>query len=80
MMEAYKRDLMQFKEKTPLTLFCQTQRKRRLMLDSDFRKMVAMFDWPMIVTLQDVGQFQNEYAYDYSLQKCAMMLFAVMAA
>ena len=56
-MEAYKKDLREFKEKTPLTLFCQTQMKRQLRIDTIFREMVAMFDWPAMVTLQVVEQF-----------------------
>ena len=74
-----KKDLWQFKHKTPMTLFCQTRKKRWFRIDSSFREMVAMFDWPAMVTLRVFEQFQNEYAYEYSLQECAMMLVAVMA-
>ena len=73
-MEAFKEDLRQFREKTPLTLFCQTQKRRRLRLEPAFREMVAEFNWPDDVTLEVVEQFRQEYAYHYSLRECAMML------
>jgi hypothetical protein len=37
--------------------------------------MVTQFDWPDEVTLEVVEQFRQEYAYHYSLQECAMMLY-----
>ena len=39
--------------------------------------MVATFDWPAEVMLDDVEQFRQEYAYHYSLRECAMMLAEV---
>ena len=77
-MEAYKKDLQQFREKTPLTAFCQTQKKRWLSLDSKFPKMVARFAWPNDVTLEVVEQFRQKYAYHYNLHECAMMLAEVL--
>lgn len=76
-MEAYKKDLQRFREKTPLTLFCRTQKKRRIRLSDDFQEMVAEFDWPEYVTLEVVEQFRQEYAYQYGLRECAMMLAVV---
>ena len=38
-----------------------------------FKKMVAEFDWPDNVTLEDVEQFRQEYASHYNLRQCAMM-------
>ena len=73
-MKAYKEDLQQFREETPLTKFCQTQKRRRLRPDPEFEEMVAEFDWPDIVTLEVVEQFRQEFAYNYSLQQCAMMI------
>ena len=73
-MEAYKKDLRQFRVETPLTLFCRTQKKRRLRPDPEFREMVAEFDWPECVTLEVVEQFRQEFAYHYSLRECAMMV------
>ena len=76
-METYKKHLRQFREKTPLTLFCQTQKKRQLNQDPKFHEMVAKFDWPAEVTLEVVEQFRQEYAYKYRLRECAMMLTEV---
>ena len=76
-MNAYKEDLWQFREETPLTLFCQTQKKRRLTLDPKFQVMVAEFNWPNNVTLEVVEQFRQEYVYHYNLRECAMMVAKV---
>ena len=76
-MAAYKGDLRQFREKTPLNRFCQTQKKRRLRLDPEFQEVVAEFDWPEDVTLEVVEQFRQEYACHYHLRECAMMLAEV---
>ena len=75
-MEAYKSALQQFRKKTPLKIFCQTQRRKRKKFDEDFREMVAEFDWPEQenVTLEDVEQFRQEYTSEYSLHECAMMI------
>ena len=72
--EGYKSDLQQFRKKTPLNLFCQTQRRKRRRHQEDFKEMVAEFDWPENVTLEEVEQFRQEYASEYSLHECAMMI------
>ena len=77
-MEVYKSDLQQFRMKTPLTLFCHTQKRKRMKPPGKFQKMVAEFDWPENVTLEDVEQFRQEYASHYNLRECAMMLFKVL--
>ena len=78
-MESYKNDIQQFREKTPLTLFSQTQKRRYMELPSEFEKMVAKFEWPddHDVTLEDVEQFRQVYACHYRLHECAMMLAEV---
>ena len=76
-MAAYKEDLQHFREETPLTLFCQTQKKRRVRLDPKFQEVVAEFDWPAEVTLEVVEQFRQEYAGHHDLRECAMMLAEV---
>ena len=73
-MKAYKLVLQQFRKKTPLKILCQTQRRKRKKFDEDFREMVVEFDWPENVTLEDVEQFRQEYASEYSLHECAMMI------
>ena len=76
-METYKFDLGQFRKKTPLTLFCRAQRKKRVRLSPDFQEVVAEFDWPNDVTLEVVEQFRQEYADHYGLRECAMMVAQV---
>ena len=72
-MEAYKDDLQKFRKKTPLTLFCRTQ-KRRIELSPELQEVVAKFDWPHDVTLEIVEQFRQEYACHYKLREYAMVL------
>lgn len=76
-MEIFKKDLQRFREKTPLTLFCQAQRRRHVEPPAEFRQLVVEFDWPDEVMLEDVEKFRQEYAYHYSLRECALMLAVV---
>ena len=76
-MEVYKSDLQQFRMKTPLTLFCLAQRRKRMRPPGEFQEMVAEFDWPENVTLEVVEQFRQEYASHYNLRDCAMMIAQV---
>ena len=77
-MKTYKEDLHLFRKKTPLKLFCQSQKKKRIKPPPDFRDVVAEFDWPDDVTLEVVEEFRQEYADHYSLYKCAMMLAVLL--
>ena len=77
-MKTYKEDLQQFRKKTPLKLFCQSQKQKRIGPPPDFHEVVAEFDWPDDVTLEVVEEFRQEYADHYNLHKCAMMLAAVL--
>ena len=76
-METYKDDLRRFREKTPLALFCQTQKRRRRKPSEEFQEVVAEFDWPHNATLDDVEQFRQEYSNHYCLRECTMMLAEV---
>ena len=73
-MEEYDLDVQQFRKQTPLSLFCRTQKRKRIKLSAEFRKMVAEFDWPKDVTLEVVEQFRQEYASHYKLHEFAMMV------
>ena len=73
-MTIYKSDLQQFRKKTPLILFCRIQRRRRRRPQEGFNEMVVEFDWGESVTLEDVEQFRQVYASEYSLHNCAMMI------
>ena len=77
-METYKLDLQRFRHKTPLALFCQSQKRRRMKPSEEFQEMVAEFDWPHEVTLEVMEQFRQEYAYHYKLRDCAMLLAKVL--
>ncbi|CAI8033424.1 Interferon-induced helicase C domain-containing protein 1, partial [Geodia barretti] len=76
-MKAYKFHLQQFRMKTPLSMFCRTQKRKRLRPTGEFREMVADFEWPENVTLEVVEQFRQEYASHYNLRECAMMIAQV---
>ena len=76
-MEAYKSDLQKFRMVTPLTLFCRTQKRRKIKPPAEFQEIVAQFDWPENVTLEDVEKFRQEYASHYNLHEFAMMLAQV---
>ena len=77
-MNIYKEDLRLFRKKTPLKLFCKSQKKRHIEPSQKFHQMVVKFDWPDNVTLEVVEQFRQEYASHYCLQECAMMLDVVL--
>ena len=73
-MTMYQSELQQFRMKTPLNLFHQTQRKKKIKLSPGFKEMVAEFDWPKDVTLEVLEQFRQEYASQYKLHEFAMMV------
>ena len=70
----YKSDLQQFRMSTPLTVFCQTQKRRRIELSPEFKEMVAEFKLPNDTTLEVVEQFRQEYASQYNVHEFAMMV------
>ncbi|CAI8012767.1 hypothetical protein GBAR_LOCUS8159, partial [Geodia barretti] len=76
-MEEYKSELMQFRMKTPLALFCQKQERKRIRLSPGFEEVVSKFDYTTDMTLEDVEQFRLAYASHYKLQEFAMMISAV---
>ena len=76
-MEVYKSDLQQFRMKTPLTLFCQTQKRKYIHPPPDFHRVVALFDWQENVTLEDVERVRQEYASHYRPYEFAMMVAEV---
>ena len=75
-MKEYKQDLCQFRESTPLKLFCQAQ-GRQVDPPPGFREIALKFEWPKNATLQAVELFRKEYASQYGLRKCALMLAAL---
>ena len=80
-METYKADLQQFRIKTPLELFCQSQKRRRVRPPTEFLRVVLRF-WQhggTFISLETVEQFRLEYASHYSLMDCAVMLCDILA-
>ena len=79
-LNAYESKLQQFRKKTPLTVFCRTQKRKRIILSPDFQEVVAEFEWPNEddVTLENVEQFRQKYASHYSVHEFAMMIAEVL--
>ena len=73
-MEAYKSELKQFRMRTPLDLFCGTQKRKRSKLKPELREKVVGYRWPVNTTLEDMEQFRQEWASEYSLQECSMII------
>ena len=73
-MEVYDLDLQRFREETQLSLFCRTQKTKRIKISEEFREMVAEFDWPKDATLEVVEEFRQEYASHYKLHELVMMM------
>ena len=76
-MERYKSDMKQFRKNSPLKLYCKAQKKRRQKPPVEFREVVAEFEWPEDVTLETVEDFRQEFASQYGLRECAMMLSSI---
>ena len=73
-MTTYQSELQQFRMKTPLNLFHQTQKKKKIKLSPEFKEMVAEFKLPNDVSLDVLEQFRQEYASHYKLHEFAMMV------
>ena len=75
-LEAYKKDLQRFRERTPLATFGQAQKRRRTKSPAEFREVVAEFKFEGRgeVPLQVLEQFKQEYASQYGLRESAMKL------
>ena len=73
-MTTYQSELQQFRMNTPLNLFHQTQKKKKMKLSPEFKEMVAEFKLPNDVSLEVLEQFREEYASHYKLHEFAMMV------
>ena len=78
-MDGYKSVLQRFRMKTPLSLFCRAQKRKRVKLSPEFHEVVAHFTWPEddVITLEAVEVFRQEYASHFNLREFAMMLAEV---
>ena len=77
-MTTYKSELQLFRMKTPLRLFCQTQRRKKVKVSPEFKGMVAEFELPNDVSLEVVEQFRQEYASHYKIHEFAMMVANIL--
>ena len=73
-MATYQSELQQFRMKTPLNLFHQTQKKKKFKLSPEFKEMVAEFKLSNDVSLEVLEQFRQEYASHYKVHEFAMMM------
>ena len=75
-MEQYKSDLLQFREKVPLSQFCEAQRGKLIKALPDFKEVVAELQWPADSnsTLEVVEQFRQKYISHYNLRCFSMAL------
>ena len=74
-MSLYKETLQMFRVQTPLKLFCQTQSKLIKPTD-EVCNVVAKYESEisMEMTLQDVENFRQKYAYNYNLYEFTLQL------
>ena len=73
-MKTYKENLQQFRKETPLKLFCESQKKKRITPPPDFHQVVADLNLPDNVTLEVVEEFRQGYASHYNLRDFAILL------
>ena len=77
-MEAYESDLQCFRRSTSLAQFCHVhQSGRSFPIPRTLRKNFAKFKWPRnrsLLSLEVVEQFRQEFATNYSLHDCAVMV------
>ena len=74
-MKTYKEELQQFRKKTPLKLFCQSQ-KKCIKPPPDFDEV--HLNLPDDVTLEVVEEFRQAYASHYNLRDFAVLLGMVL--
>ena len=76
-MEVYKSDLEEFKKRTPLTVFCEMQKGRKMKFSAEFQELIVEFGLPENVKLEIVEQFRQDYTSHYNLRECTMMIAQV---
>ena len=77
LMEAYKLDIQEFRAKTPVTLFCQSQPGKRVKISQEFKKTVAEFKQQKDMKLNVVEQFQKKYTAHYHLKDLALIFAGI---
>ena len=77
LMEAYKLDIQEFRAKTPVTLFCQSQQAERVKISPEFQEVVAEFKQQRDMKLNVVEQFQKKYTAHYHLKDLALIFAGI---
>lgn len=78
--ELYKIKLKQFRERTPLQIFCQAQKEKIDKPPQSFETIVVKHNWKgriSTATLEHVEEFRQCYLRCYNLRDCAMMLNSI---
>ena len=79
-MESYKTELMDFRIRTSLHLFCKAQKEKIDDPPPNFRVIVVKHNWlnrTHTATLEDVEKFRQCYLRHYNLRDCALMLNSI---
>ena len=74
-MGTYMSDFQQFREMTPVHLFCQIQRKIKHL--PDFEELVVEFSTGSSFNLEDIEYFRQMYAAHYNLKGYSMVFAGV---
>jgi hypothetical protein len=84
-MTVYKEDMLEFRRRTTLVLFCKvsptilriSEADPSGISEVDLQKMVTEHQWPQTVTLEDVEQFRKGFLRTFSLTECAVMVHRI---
>jgi hypothetical protein len=84
-MTVYKEDMLEFRRRTTLVLFCKvsptilriSEADPSGISEVDLQKMVTEHQWPQTVTLEDVEQFRKGFLQTFSLPECAVMVHRI---
>ena len=78
-MVVYKKELVEFRKRTLLKLFCLAVPGTVATPPPGFRSMVTKHHWPDTVTLEDVEKFRIKFMQTFNLQQCAMIVEVIRA-
>ena len=73
-MVEYKSSLQQFRIKAPLTLFCDTRKRKKIEIQDSTRDSVNGFDWEENISLDSVERFRQQCTPHLSLGECAVIV------
>lgn len=75
-MRRYQTNIQQFRKKTPVDVFCQTMRRKRVTITPEFQKAFSnyLIGTKSLNTLEDIEQFRQVHASRHNLKECALMI------